>query len=410
MNKHILALAIAAISFNAVAQNQTIGDNSQGSLQLIGDVDNTKSSSTSTQVNPSANQNGNDLGNTVDTRTQINPTINPSTNSSATGAILGNESRASNGDQSLDSRTNSNSGGNVLGASSGGNTVSGGDTSIKSSNDNRAAGGAVNGSGNSSNRLGQQQGISDSGNSANINRIGLSGSGNSTANGGTAAGGAAQQGQSSRNSLAGGDQSTRVGGQNASTRSAGNTTVVEGSRDQSSYRALVIPTVVPPTPMSVSPSAQVSVSSDNECGPLQQVIRGKVKSVFHGFWSDTVTERDGDDTLEDLWFLNGYVVPPNTDFAKIRLYDEVNGQLFGHRAIYAYAVPSTGGARNVAFGGGGGSNQNWGQGGGGASSSDQQLVVRITLRRCMVKTQPAVIINNNTYTQEQLRTIKNTDQ
>lgn len=110
MKKTLLALS-AVLCLSAYAQPAlTVGDGSTGTLQNIGDVDASKASSASTLVNPSANQNGNDLGNNVDTRTQINPNINPNTTSQATGAILGNESKAaaSNGDQSLDASTRSN--------------------------------------------------------------------------------------------------------------------------------------------------------------------------------------------------------------------------------------------------------------------------------------------------------------
>lgn len=119
MKKSLLALSLL-LCFAAHAQpTLTVGEGGTGTLQNIGDVDASKASSASTQVNPSANQNGNDLGNNVDTRTQINPNINPNTSSTATGAILGNESKAdakaSNGNQTLDASTRSEGGKAVQG-------------------------------------------------------------------------------------------------------------------------------------------------------------------------------------------------------------------------------------------------------------------------------------------------------
>lgn len=467
-SKLILAL-LASAAIPAMAQNapqsNTVGDGSTVHQQVIGDTLSTAdhTNSVSNQLGNSANANGAQVNPVIDTRDQntVTSTGGAATGGAATGNLSNNDNRsnASNGNQTMGQantgnssigNTTSSSGGNILGgatSSSGGNILggatSGGNTLTNGSNTatNTAfggaggssvaaggaggqggqggqggAGGSVLGAGNSTNTLGQQQGINNSGNSDNRNtntsdnrNTNAQGQGQGQQQAATSVQGQGQQmgqGQSSTNRVDGSQRTnTTVGGQNASTRSgvagSGNAAVQVDTSDRSvnvdnskvDARSLYIPQVVAATPPSVVPST-TAVAGVMGCGPLQQVVRTPVVGKFYGFFSDNdVPQGWTEDLVPYTVDANGSPVAYDAPGAIIKPYHVIGGKPFGHIVLTNTAVVGVSGGRNLAIGGGGGSNMNWGQAGGGSSGASQRLVTTVQLRLCQIeeKQQPVAV-------------------
>lgn len=234
---------------------------------------------------------------------------------------------------------------------------------------------------------------------------------------GTAVGGDQQQQQQQRQGFVGSNEANLGASTDASQAvrqeavGAGNTTTVGGSSSSYNARALVIPAIIPGTPMTIVPSANITSVSD-DCGPLQQIIRTPVTSTFNGIIWDSTRDAGWTEDLAEYWHINGQPVPPGTPFAQPMVYRMIDGQPYGHKVLYSTSVNTQGGARHIALGGGGGSNQGWAQGGAGASGADQRQFTTIQLRLCALKVTPTTVNYYNTYnsTSTTLPTVKRNDQ
>lgn len=326
MEKTLIAVAIAALSTTAIAQ-QTGDDNQWNN---IGDSSVVNHTGDNRQKNAKS---GNSLasGNDLSTNSAAQSTVTGgNTSSSASGNRSSNDNRSSVGN------TSSSSGGNTLGnASDNRNTnVTGG------------------------NQMGQQQGIAESGNSRNTND-------NAQDQG---------QGQGQQQGI------DRAGNSHNDVAQGQSTDISVDAADRSSYqhetnvdaRTWVLPSVVPPTPASVTGVGQI-VHDVSACGPLHGVVREPVPGHYFGFFSTTQFDVSYTDTL----------IPYFDERGNEQLYRYARGKYIGHQVVSDTSILGTAAARNVALGGGGGSSHSWGQAGGGASSSVQALVTHIQLRLCV---------------------------
>lgn len=241
-------------------------------------------------------------------------------------------------------------------------------TGNKSDNKNMnvAKGGSVSESGNSKNAnvlkggdqknaqgqgQGQQQGISEAGNS----KVKVNG-GDQITSAGNGAGAQAGQGAGAG-------------------AGSGNPVTVTG--DQVDARSIFIPTVVPMTPPSMVPSASISPMF-SKCGPLQRVVSTKVNGTEIGWVWNSSIEQGYTGELGEYLDENG-----NPQMYDLRP-DPRGGRIVrGHEVYMGMTVVSIANGKSIAIGGGG-SGGNWGQGGGGSSGSNQQPVMTINLRSCEI--------------------------
>lgn len=419
MKYSILTLAILASAANAqlsqTNQCPPTATNCTGSNQNSGDTSTTVNngdthSSSSLLGNSSAsNASGNNINPEFDNRAQTTQNANNTTTGTisggnttsgatggaATGNLSTNDNKSSstNDNRSAVGNTSastgaSNSGGNTLGSSSGGNTMTGGANSAAGGAG--GAGGSVAGSGNSTAQGGaggrsdanaaQQQGIAGSGNSRNSMTGGdqttrvTGGDQNSNLTGGNQAlrGGDQRTSQSTSQALRGGDQ-------DASTRSgvgqSGNSSTYVGG-DSYTNKTIFIPPIVPPTPPSQLAVGNI-VKETTACGPLQTVVKTPINGVALGFFTDSEVKQGFTYDLQDYKDANGNLIT----YSELPLADGSGYRMIGHQAIIFGAIIGTSNAKNISLGGGG-SGGGWGQGGGGNSGAIQQLVTNIQLRAC----------------------------
>lgn len=358
------AFAVSVLSASVHAQpfSPSIGDGG-GTIeqQVIGDTnasaDHTQS--TSNQIGNSANANGATITTGVDTRDQN--TNNVQGGAATGGAAIGNQSdnksSASNGNQSLDGRsqvgnTSSNSGGNVLGGAS---ATTG---PVSSTNQNVASGGqgGKGGAGGAGGLAaqGQQQGIDRSGNSDNRNAL-TGGAQNSAQR--TSAGNGAGAGAGSGNQTA-------------------NTTRVDASdRSSTSYlaKSIALPPVLHGQAAPPLASAAMTVIP-GVCGPRHYTETVPVLGTHHGILWDSTVPQGNDYTA----------VPATTPFI------EKDGYLIGHMLNEFVAVVGTSSSKSIS-GWGVGKEQNGGGGGAANSGSHQQIVVRITVKDCLMPVKAAPV-------------------
>ncbi|MEX3556275.1 MAG: hypothetical protein VB131_06855 [Burkholderia gladioli] len=259
-------------------------------------------------------------------------------------------------------------------------------------------GGSANSIGNTSNNDNRSSvGNTSSNSGGNTLSNGNNGNGNGSNNTTTAAGGAggtggsASQGQSSANknansqgqssSLRGGNQSqaansgSKSGAQNGQNIGTGNTSVQANTT--SSYKAIYIPPVVPPTPASQLAVGNI-VKETLACGPIVRKRSMPVKGTYFGLFLNSQIEQGHDDLIEPLLDKNG-----NETYRDVPISDErgTGFHRYGSQVVMFTAIVGLAGARNIAIGGGG-SEGAWGQGGGGSSGSIQQMVTTVQIVPC----------------------------
>ena len=393
----VAVVAVCAGQVHAQTQSPVIG-NGGGSIdqQIIGDTVSTAdhTNSVSTQLGNSANNNGAQMHNNVDTRDQNTVT---STGGAATGgAAIGNQSsndnksnaNASNGPQTMGQANTGNSTvGNTTATSgpstsnSGGNTLGGASaTNGPISNQNVASGGAggkggAGGAGGSASSTGtnlgingQQQGIDRSGNSANANT--MTGGANTAAQG-------QGQGQTSANRNS---QSTSAGngaGAGAGSNNRTAMTVDASDRSSTSYvaKSIALPPVLHGQAAPPLASAAMTVIP-GVCGPRHYTETVPVLGTHHGILWDSTVPQGNDYTA----------VPATTPFI------EKDGYLIGHMLNEFVAVVGTSSSKSIS-GWGVGKEQNGGGGGAANSGSHQQIVVRITVKDCLMPVaKPAPVV------------------
>lgn len=434
MKKTLSLLAASVVVLSAQAQpfSPTLGDGATLDQQVIGDTNATadRTNSTSTQLGNSANNNGASMANNVDTRDQN--TNNVQGGAATGGAAIGNQSDnksqvgnvgASNGNQSLDGRsqvgnTSSNSGGNVLGgATSGGNTLSNGSSSGGNTTTSQGGtgvgvglggdggkggtGGTASSNGTNLGINGQQQGIDRSGNSANTNANTAAqgqGQGQQQANNGTNAQGQTSANTNTAGGNTGGNSANRNTQNTAQSTSAGNgagagagsnnrtaLSVDASDRSENSYKSLAVahaPIVHGPA----APAIPIANGwfAPSQCGPRHSIVKTGFEGRHMGLVFDS-TFKQGDDYS---------VTPLEEPFIR------KNGYLIGHLVNEYVAVVGTSSAKSLSAQGFG-SNQSGGGAGGATSGAHQQIVVRVTIRDCVMQEKapaPAIIV------QETIRT------
>ena len=376
------AIALALASFSALAQpfSPSIGDGG-GTIdqQVIGDTnasaDHTQS--TANQIGNAANANGATITTGVDTRDQNTNNVSPTATG---GAAIGNQSsndnksnaNASNGPQTM-GQANTGTVGNTTAttgpstSNSGGNTLGGASSSTGAiSNQNVASGGAggkggaggqggaASSTGTNTGINGQQQGIDRSGNSDNRNAL-TGGAQNSSQR--TSAGNGAGAGAGSGNQTA-------------------NTTRVDASdRSSTTYTSRAVAHAPIIHGAASAPLATATmVVQPGVCGPRHYAEMTPVTGTHHGLlWDSSV--RQGNDYA---------VVPAASPFVM------KDGYLIGHMIHEYVAVLGTSSSKSLSVQGYG-SNQQGGGGGAATGGSHQQIVVRITIRECVMPTrEPAV--------------------
>ena len=356
----IAAAASAAFVLSASVHAQpfspSIGDGG-GTIeqQVIGDTnasaDHTQS--TAIQQGNSANANGATITTGVDTRDQNTNNVSPTaTGGAAIGNQSDNKSSASNGPQTMGQANT----GTV------GNTTA---TNGPISNQNVASGGAggQGGAGGSASNVGingQQQGIDRSGNSTNAN---------------TAAQG---QGQTSANRNS---QSTSAGngagaGAGSNNRTATAMTVDASDRSSTSYvaKSIALPPVLHGQAAPPLASAAMTVIP-GVCGPRHYTETVPVLGTHHGILWDSSVPQGHDYTA----------VPATTPFI------EKDGYLIGHMLNEFVAAVGTSSSKSISVWGVG-KEQNGGGGGAANSGSHQQIVVRITVKDCLMPVKAAPVV------------------
>lgn len=391
LTKSLLAIGLMLSAISAQATNPpcpagTINCSNQHMGDTTTTADNTQSHATQIGNSTNSNQSGNSIdaennlqqsGNTVD---QSGNRLGDS-NSSATGNRLdsNNDNRSSVGN------TSSNSGGNQMnGLGGAANATTGPVTST-------SAGGSVTGSGNSTANggAGGQGGQGGTGGTGTALSGSLSGASNgdqttTVANGSTSLSGASA---TSGDSLSGaaastGDQSL-TGSQDqaltnttaASADGSGNSEVgvrVDASdRSSNSYSAQALYLPSNPTNIPVGIAGSNVTVYYGACGPLKAIETNAVTGTYFGLvrkhkvhlgHTDRIVPYQGAEYIE-------------------RSYPDGSSRLFGHQAVRTVAVVSVAGGRSISLGGGqtGGG---WGQAGAGGSSAMQQVVNQIDLELC----------------------------
>lgn len=353
MKKSFYLICLVSVAATAQAQVQTRAPCPEGtssctnSTQTLGDTSNpssaTNTSTTSSQsgVSSASNASGNSIDPDFDNRSQVNQNATNTT----TGTISGGDSTSS-----------------ATGGSATGNLSTNSNTSQSSVGNTTANGGA----GGSS--------TATTGNNTNSNSTGAS---TSSASGRNQQG----QGQGQGQALNGGNQLSRQSS-NQSLGTSGNsrTTVDAADNSSTSYKAVFIPPVVPPTPPSSLAVGNI-VKETSACGPLQSVVKEPVQGTFFGLLLNSRIDQGYTEELAPYRDENGQVV----EYRREPLPDGSGYRLFGHQVTQYTAIVGVSGARNIAVGAGG-SGGGWGQGGLGTSSANQQMVTTVQLRSCEIGT------------------------
>ncbi|WP_155627016.1 hypothetical protein [Burkholderia diffusa] len=323
----------------------------------------TNSTSTSSQADTSAAQNGNTISPTVTVTPQNNMSNGANTNTGNTTTANGGAGGASTASGNSSSNNNS---------SSIGNTTTG--PSNSSANNNSNNGGNINTSG--------------SGNVAGGSNNGNTTGGSATTNSGTVGGGAGgsvgtiSPNQSVSSNLEQssnantGAQTSSNSNQNGQNIGTGNTTV--NANTHSSYKAIYIPPVVPPTPASNLAIGNI-VKETLACGPLVKKTSRKVEGTYFGILSDSKFEQGHDDSVEPVLDGEGRQM-----YDDVPLVNDSRGQgyhRYGSQVVMFTAIVGLAGARNVAIGAGS-SAGGWGQSGMGTSGSIQQMVTTVQIVPC----------------------------
>ncbi|WP_323120025.1 hypothetical protein [Burkholderia alba] len=231
-------------------------------------------------------------------------------------------------------------------------------------------GGSANSIGNTSNNDNRSSvGNTSSNSGGNTLSNGNNGNGNGSNNTTTASGGA---GGSASQAASSGSKSGAQNGQNIGT---GNTSVQANTT--SSYKAIYIPPVVPPTPASQLAVGNI-VKETLACGPIVRKRSMPVKGTYFGLFLNSQIEQGHDDLIEPLLDQNG-----NETYRDVPISDErgTGFHRYGSQVVMFTAIVGLAGARNIAIGGGG-SEGAWGQGGGGSSGSIQQMVTTVQIVPC----------------------------
>lgn len=391
----ITAVATAALLVCGVTLGQTVtgaaGNNSPTDVKLMGDVDNSKSQSTSNQINPSANAVGVDLGNAVDVRNQNTTTSGGGAGGAATGNLSNNDNKSSAGannslaqvvaGQATVGPTSSQSGGNILGgATSGGNIVGpstataqggaggqggqggqGGAADVRSSNANSAKQGQGQGQG-------QQQG-----------NLGING-------------------QSSKNVVDTGDntQSTSAGNGAGAGAGSGNKTA-NVTRVDAADRSVTVNTyearAVAWAPIIQGPAAPALASANliiipGQCGPRVRVVATNVIGKQFGPFGGQYDVTQGQDT--------DTVMAQGAD-GQYEPYVVIGEDVLGQRVDRAVGAIGTSSSTNFSIGGFSGRGDA-AQGGAGGSGALQQIVARSFVTDCVIgkvikpKAEPIVFV------------------
>ncbi|WP_321900115.1 hypothetical protein [Paraburkholderia heleia] len=339
----------------------------------------TNSTSTSSQSDTSANQNGNTISPVVTVAPQDNMSNGANTNegnsttanggtggsSSASGNLLTNGNTATIGNTTTGPSTssadnNSNSGGNVNSSGSGNvNSAGSGNVAGGSNNGNTTGGTATTNSGTVSGGAGGSGGSSTGGSIGSI---------------APAQNLASKQGQSSR--LNGGNQSTSTSNQNGQNIGTGNTTV--NANTNSTYKAIYIPPVVPPTPASQLAIGNI-VKETLACGPMMKKTSTTIEGTYFGLALNSKFEQGHDDVVEPVLDASG-----SETYDEVPLVNDPRGEGFhryGSQVVMFTAIVGLAGARNIAIGAGSAAG-GWGQGGLGGSGSIQQMVTTVQIVPC----------------------------
>lgn len=375
----ILALSLACFAASATPFSPSIG-NGGGSIeqQVIGDTnasaDHTQS--TAIQQGNSANANGATITTGVDTRDQNTNNVSPTaTGGNAIGNQSDNKSNASNGNQSLGQVTNGNSsvGNTTTGpsTSSVGNTTATGHGGQGGGGGQGGAGGAASSNGTNLGINGQQQGIAGSGNSDNTNTV----KGGDQKNAQGQGQGQQQASNANGTNTSTNRQNTSAGNGAGAGAGSGNKTenktalsVDASDRSSTSYvaKSIALPPILHGQAAPPLASAAMTVIP-GVCGPRHYTETTPIKGTHHGILWDSSVPQGNDYTA----------VPATTPFI------EKDGYLIGHVLNEFVAVIGTSSSKSIS-GWGVGSTQAGGGAGAANSGSHQQMVVRITIKDCLM--------------------------
>ncbi|WP_155623821.1 hypothetical protein [Burkholderia territorii] len=323
----------------------------------------TNSTSTSSQADTSAAQNGNTISPTVTVTPQDNMSNGANTNEGNTTTANGGAGGSSTA--SGNSSSNSNT-------SSVGNTTTG--PSTASANNNTNSGGNVNSSGSGNVTGGSNNGNTSGGSATTTSGAVSGGSGGSVGAVSPAQSVSSNLGQTA--SARGGKQSSLNSNQYGQNIGTGNTTV--NANTYSTYKAIYIPPVVPPTPASNLAVGNI-VKETLACGPLAKKTSRTVEGTYFGLLSDSKFEQGHDDSVEPILDGDGRQM-----YHDVPLVNDLRGQGFhryGSQIVMFTAIVGIAGARNIAIGAGS-SAGGWGQSGMGTSGSIQQMVTTIQVIPC----------------------------
>ena len=407
MKKTIIALAILAASYPAIADTTTTTDcGTAPSCVSMGDA--SSKDNTVSQVNPTTASNGNDLSNENLVKTNItggNTTSTGGTTTSTggtntatggtytTGAL--SAQGGSIGDTSNQSSATTGASSSSIGnTSTGGNSLVGGTQTAQTGASTSSTGAVTVNPTNSNGQSLADNSTRNTASKATGGSVGNTSTGASTSSTGaitlkpTNTQGltdASTRNTQQQQSLTGGATTvTPTSNQNAAahnsakTGSNTSTTNVDAAdRSTTNYRsvALVLPSVGVTAPSTVAVGNIIKETM--ACGVLQSVQRDDVKGTYLGLFKKSEVNLGTDDTL----------VPFVNEAGEETYYKRVLGsdgkyRLMGHQPIVYTTQLSVSGARNLSLGGGG-SNQEWGQAGVGASSAMTRLVSKIQLRSCV---------------------------
>lgn len=176
--------------------------------------------------------------------------------------------------------------------------------------------------------------------------------------------------------ISGGDQYSATSTQNGQNIGTGNTTV--NANTNSSFRAVYIPPVIPPTPASQLAIGSI-VKETLACGPLMKKISKKVEGTYFGLVSNAQFEQGHDDSIEPVLDSRG-----RETYDDVPLDADPRGEGFhryGSQVVIFTGIVGLAGARNIAIGAGA-SSGSWGQAGMGGSGAIQQMVTTVQIIPC----------------------------
>lgn len=311
----------------------------------------------------------------------------------------------SNHNENSNTNSNTNQAGAAAGAAAGAVGVGVGygqggnaDADAYSTNTNVAQGGAggksdatVLGSGNSSNHLGQAQGIDRSGNSASLSGASsdqdqsqsqAQSIGDTTSNSvSLSEGGRSDQAQN-QSSYSEGSSAAQSQTSDASTSNAGNSNVQVDAADRSTTtytaQALWLPTIETAAPALVA--SPTLVVDRGACGPRQDKRQERVNGTYVGILKRSSIDLGVDDELTAATEPYRYWTDP-----------QGVTHVFGHQVITFASVNGVAASRALGLGGGktGG---DWGQAGVSSGSSVQRTILRIQLQECEIPLQKTELV------------------